>query len=698
LHQIIFRRESAESADTRLKEFGIEDALQTMKQSEAKDRIEKLRSEIEEHNYRYYVLNQPKISDFEYDILLNELDTLEKNFPEFIDENSPTLRVGSDITKEFVQYEHKYPMLSLGNTYNEEELRDFSSRISKNMSESIEYVCELKFDGASISITYKNGSLFRALTRGDGNRGDDVTLNVKTIRSIPLKVSGEKMPAEFVIRGEILMTRAVFDRLNEERKKDEIAPFANPRNAAAGTLKILDPKIVASRSLDCMVYFLLAEELPHNNHYDNLKEASEWGFGVPDSIRLCRNIDEVLEFISYWEAERKNLPFDIDGVVVKVNSLRQQEALGFTAKSPRWAIAYKYKAEEASTRLLSVTYQVGRTGNITPVANLDPVLLSGSTVRRATLHNADQIALLDLHLNDMVYVEKGGEIIPKIVGIDYSFRNENSAKISFISNCPECGTTLIKNEGEANHFCPNYLHCPPQIKGRIEHFISRRAMDIDGLGEETVDLLFNKNLIRIVPDLYDLKMEQLVPLERLGEKSASNILKSINKSIDVPYHRVLYALGIRHVGETVAKTLAAKFSTIDDLINADLEQLTSVNEIGPKIAASIISYFNDKENIEIINRLRLKGIRFSQENEIVRTGKKLDGKTIVISGVFQRHSREEYKDIIEKNGGKNSSSVSGNTSFILAGENMGQSKKEKADELGIQLVNEIEFLKIIGED
>jgi DNA ligase (NAD+) len=668
-----------------------------MKPSEAKTRIEKLRNEIEEHNHSYYVLNQPLISDFEYDILLNELDTLEKRFPEFIVENSPTRRVGSDITKEFIQYEHKYPMLSLGNTYSEEELRDFDARIRKNTSESIEYVCELKFDGASISITYKNGILFRALTRGDGTRGDDVTINVKTIKSIPLKISGEKLPAEFVIRGEILMTRAVFDRLNKERKRDEIAPFANPRNAASGTLKLLDPRIVASRSLDCMVYFLLAEEPPHDNHYDNLKEASGWGFWVPDSIRLCMNIEEVLDFISYWDQERKKLPFDTDGVVIKVNSLKLQETLGFTAKSPRWAIAYKYKAEEASTRLLSVTFQVGRTGNITPVANLDPVLISGSTVRRATLHNADQIALLDLHLNDMVYVEKGGEIIPKIVGVDHSFRNEKNTKISFISKCPECGTTLVKNEGEANHFCPNYLHCPPQIKGRIEHFISRRAMDIDGLGQETIDLLFSKNLIRTVADLYDLKMEQLVPLERLGEKSASNILKSINKSLDTPYHRVLFALGIRHVGETVAKTISARFRTIDDLINADTEQLTSVNEIGPKIAASIVSYFTDEENIEIVDRLRLKGIRFSQQKETGITGKILDGKTIVISGVFKKHSREEYKEIIENNGGKNSSSVSGNTSFILAGENMGQSKMEKAGEIGVPLVSEIEFLKIIGE-
>ncbi|MFA5817669.1 MAG: NAD-dependent DNA ligase LigA [Bacteroidales bacterium] len=682
-----------------------------MKQSEAKARIEKLRKEIEEHNHRYYVLNQPLISDYEYDILLIELDTLEKKFPEFITENSPTRRVGSDITTaptttttttvaptEFEQYEHRYPMLSLGNTYSEEELREFDTRIRKTTSESIEYVCELKFDGASISITYKNGSLFRAITRGDGNKGDDVTLNVKTIKSIPLKISGKTIPAEFVIRGEILMPRAVFNKLNDERIKAEITPFANPRNAAAGTLKLLDPRIVASRSLDCLVYFILAEELPHDNHYANLKEASEWGFRVPDSIRLCRNIDEVIQFISYWESERKNLPYDIDGVVVKVNSLSQQEELGVTAKSPRWAIAYKYKAEEASTRLLSVIFQVGRTGNVTPVANLEPVLLSGSTVKRATLHNADQIALLDLHLNDMVYVEKGGEIIPKIVGIDHSFRNENSKRIEFISNCPECGTALIKNEGEANHFCPNYLHCPPQLKGRIEHFISRKAMDIDGLGEETIDMFFSNNLIRNFSDLYDLQLEQLVPLERLGKKSASNILKSIKKSIDTPYHRVLFALGIRHVGETVAKTISGRFRTIDDLIKANPEQLTSVREIGPKIATSIIAYFSDNENLEIINRLRLVGIKFSDDKNPSLTSNTLEGKTIVISGLFQKHSRDEYKELIEKNGGRNSMSVSGNTSFILAGENMGQSKKEKALELGVPILSETEFLKIISEE
>ncbi len=669
-----------------------------MKKSEARERIKKLKIEIDRHNHSYYVLNQPSISDFEYDLLLNELDTLERKFPEFQTKDSPTRRVGSDITNEFVQFEHKYPMLSLGNTYNEEELREYDGRVRKAVSGQVEYVCELKFDGASVSITYRNGILFRALTRGDGSSGDDVTLNIKTIKNIPHKVTDHKIPDEFIIRGEILMPRAVFNKLNEERLKTEMAPFANPRNAASGTLKLLDPRIVASRSLECMVYFLLSDDLPFETHYENLKEAAKWGFNVPGSMELCNDIEGVIKFISLWDSERKKLPYDIDGVVIKVNSLRLQEELGYTAKSPRWAIAYKYKAEQVLTKLLSVAFQVGRMGTITPVANLEPVFLSGSTVKRATLHNEDQIELLDLHLNDMVFVEKGGEIIPKIVGVDHSLRKADSKKISFISNCPECGTRLIKNEGEANHFCPNYLHCPPQIKGRIEHFISRKAMDIDGLGEETVDLLFSKKLIRNFSDLYDLKMYQLVPLERLGEKSAFNILNSITNSVNTPYHRVLYALGIRHVGETVAKTIAGKFRTIDELINADNEQITSIYEIGPKIAASIIEYFSDKENIEIINRLRLRGIKFSEENESNKTGNKLEGKTVVISGVFKRHTRDEYKEIIEQNGGKNSSSVSGNTSFILAGENMGQSKKEKANELGVQLLSETEFLKMIGEE
>jgi DNA ligase (NAD+) len=669
-----------------------------MRQSEAKSRIERLRKEIKEHEYYYRVLNKPVISDFEFDLLLNELDTLEKKFPEFITEDSPTRRVGSDLTKEFRQFEHKYPMLSLGNTYNEEELRDFNARVEKVTGGPVEFVCELKFDGASISITYRNGKFLRAITRGDGTKGDDVSLNVKTIRSIPVKVTGDNIPDEFVMRGEILMPRAVFDRLNEERDKEGLPPFANPRNAASGTLKLLDPRIVASRELDCIFYFLLSDDLPHDTHLDNLTEAARWGFRVSENIRLCRSMEEVIIFINHWESERKKLPFDIDGVVIKVNSLTLQEELGFTAKSPRWAIAYKYKAEQVSTRLLSVSFQVGRTGNVTPVANLEPVFLAGSTVKRATLHNADQIALLGLHLNDIVYVEKGGEIIPKIVGVDQSSRNKNAKKVVFIANCPECGTPLIRNEGEANHFCPNYLHCPPQLKGRIEHFISRKAMDIDGLGEETVDLLFSKNLIRNYADLYELEVEQLVPLERLNKKSAENIIRGIKSSLSVPYSRVLFALGIRHVGETVAKTIAGKFRSIDDLMKADFESLTSVNEIGPKITSSIISFFADADNISIINRLRSYGIRFSEEDTKSPESDKLIGKTILISGVFQKHSREEYKNLIEKHGGKNTTSISGITSFILAGENMGPSKKEKAEEMGVLLISENEFLKIIGEE
>lgn len=668
-----------------------------MKQAEARERVEKLKKELEDHNHNYYVLNSPSISDFEYDLLLNELDTLEKKFPELAAGDSPTRKVGSDITREFRQYEHKYPMLSLGNTYGEDELREFNARIEKATGAPVEYVCELKFDGASISITYRRGGLFRALTRGDGTRGDDVTLNIKTIKSIPSRITGKNLPEEFVMRGEILMPRAVFDRINSERINEELAPFANPRNAAAGTLKLLDPQIVASRGLDCMFYFLLSDELPHETHYENMMEASSWGFKVPDSIRLCRNIEEVISFINHWDSERKKLPFDIDGVVVKVNSLSLQEELGFTAKSPRWAISYKYKAEQVTTKLLSVSFQVGRTGNITPVANLEPVLLAGSTVKRATLHNEDQIALLGLHLNDMVYVEKGGEIIPKIVGVDHSRRNENSCEIKFIMNCPECGTPLVKNEGEANHFCPDYLHCPPQLKGRIEHFISRKAMNIDGLGEETVDLLFTRNLIRNYADLYELKTEQLVPLERLGEKSASNIIKSIHTSLSVPYSRVLYALGIRHVGETVAKTIASKFESLDELITADLDTLTSVNEIGPKIASSIISFFADSDNISIINRLKEYGLKFYEEARKENESDILQGKTIVISGTFQKHSRDDYKKLIEMHGGKNSSSISANTSFILAGENMGPAKKEKAEQLGVVMINENEFLKLIGE-
>jgi DNA ligase (NAD+) len=682
-----------------LKVNGIEWNKQTrMKQSEAKIRIEKLRQEIKDHNNNYYVLNNPVISDFEYDLLLNELETLEKKFPALVTDDSPTRKVGSDITTEFRQYEHQYPMLSLSNTYNENELRDFNSRVEKASGQKPEYVCELKFDGASVSITYRNGSFYRALTRGDGTRGDDVTLNVRTIKTIPHNLTASGIPEEFVMRGEILISKKVFERLNEERNSEGLPPFANPRNAASGTLKMLDPKIVASRNLDCQFYFLLSEKLPHETHYDNLMEASEWGFKVSDSTKLCRNIDEVISFINYWENERKTLDFEIDGVVIKVNSLTLQSLLGYTAKSPRWAIAYKYKAEQVSTKLLSVSYQVGRTGNVTPVANLEPVFLAGSTVKRASLHNADQINLLDLHLNDVVYVEKGGEIIPKIVGVDHSFRTDRSAPVKFITECPECATLLVRNEGEANHFCPNYLHCPPQIKGRIEHFIGRKAMDIDGLGEETIDLLFSEGLIRNYADLYELKTEQLVPLKRMGEKSAGNIIKSIRSSLDTPYHRVLFALGIRHVGETVARIIASEFTSIDDLINADSEQLMNTREIGPKIASSIIAFFEDPDNIHIINRLKSYGIRFTSDEKPAFTGERLKGKSILISGVFNKHSREEYKKIIERNGGRNVSSISGNTSFILAGENMGPSKRLKAEELGVPLISEYEFLKLIGEE
>ncbi len=669
-----------------------------MKQSEAKEKIFKLRKELEKHNDLYYRQNSPVISDFEYDILMHELGTLEKKYPQFITEDSPTMRVGDDSDRAFGQYQHKYPMLSLGNTYNEEELREFIERIEKLSGESAQYVCELKFDGASISITYKYGKLFRALTRGDGINGDDVTLNIKTIKNIPHKIAVDGIPSEFTIRGEILMTREVFNRLNRDRSANGLEPFANPRNAAAGTLKTLDPKVVASRELICLVYYLLSDDTIHDNHFENLMEAKKWGFGVPDSVKICDNISSILDFINHWETGRKNLPYDIDGVVIKVNSLVQQEELGFTSKNPRWAISYKFKAEQVLTRLLSVSFQVGRTGSITPVANLEPVLLAGTTVKRATLHNADQIELLDLHTNDMVYVEKGGEIIPKIVGVDHLYRGVSSEKIGFITVCPECGTKLIRNEGEANHFCPNYLHCPPQIKGRIEHFISRKAMDIEGLGEETVDLLFSKGLVVNYADLYDLTFDQIISLDGFQEKAASNLLNSIKESREVPYNRLLFALGIRHVGETVAKIIAIKFCSIDELMTATHEQLIEINEIGPKIAASVINFFKDNENLAVIERLRKKGLNLMSNDENDKAiSDSLTGKTIVISGLFTTHTREEYKAMIESHGGKNGSSISSNTSFVLAGSNMGPAKREKALKAGIPLINETDFLKLIGE-
>lgn len=668
-----------------------------MNQTETRKRIEKLRREIEEHNRNYYVFNAPVISDFEYDLLIKELETLEKQYPEFSSGESPTRHVGSDLTREFRQSEHEYPMLSLGNTYSFEEVRDFDSRVRKTVRGEISYVCELKFDGASISISYSGGSMERALTRGDGTRGDDVTENVKTIKSIPPAVVSRDIPSSFIARGEILMPRNIFNELNEEREKEGLNPFANPRNAASGTLKILDSSLVAARRLDCLFYSLLGDDLPADNHHDNLKKMQEWGFPVSDSFRICRNTDDIIGFIQFWETRRSDLPFDTDGVVIKVNSLDHQEQLGYTAKSPRWAIAYKYKSEQALTRLLYVSYQVGRTGTVTPVANLEPVQLAGTTVKRASLHNADQISLLDLYEGDMVYVEKGGEIIPKIVGVDKASRPDPGRAISFIERCPECGTMLVRNEGEANHFCPNLLHCPPQIKGRISHFISRRAMNIEGLGEETTDLLYSKGLIRNIADLYDLKAGELAPLERLGEKSSSNIIRSIEESKNVPYYRVLFALGIRHVGETVAKKITARFRSIDELISAGMDELTDVEEIGPGIASSIKSYLDDTENIEIIERLRTAGIQLKSEAEEAVAGDVLKGKNIVISGVFTRHTRDEYKDIIGKHGGRNSSSISSGTSFVLAGENMGPSKREKATGLGIEIKSEEEFLKMIGE-
>ena len=669
-----------------------------MTREEARDRIRKLRNEIMEHNRKYYVLNKPSISDFEYDQFVKELESLETDFPEFVTEDSPTQKVGSDITREFRQANHKFPMLSLGNTYNFDEVREFNDRVVKTVKGSVEYVCELKFDGASISITYLNGLMERAVTRGDGTKGDDVTVNVKTIKSIPVKIAGNHLPEEIIMRGEIVFPRIAFNALNEERNREGLSLFANPRNAAAGTLKILDSSIVAKRKLDCLFYYLLGDNPPFGTHYENLMLASRLGFNVPDSLRICRKIEEVFDFIDYWDEKRESLPYNTDGVVIKVNSLEHQRLLGLTAKSPRWAIAYKYKAEQALTKLLSVAFQVGRTGAVTPVANLEPVQLAGTTVKRASLYNEDQIYLLDLHLNDMVYVEKGGEIIPKLVGVDQTSRDSASQPVKFIETCPECGSKLVKNEGEANYFCPNYLHCPPQIKGRIEHFIGRKAMDIEGLGEETVDLLFNKNLVRNIADLYDLKLEQLIHLERLGSKSASNILNSIRDSVNVPYPRVLFALGIRHVGETMAKTIASEFHSLDDLMNSGVEELSGVKAIGPKIASSIVSFFTDEDNLEVIRRLKEAGLKFRSESQEITIGTKLEGKSIVVSGVFKKHSREEYDAMIEKNGGKNVSSVSRNTSFILAGDNMGPSKKDKAEELGVPLMGEEEFLNLIGEE
>lgn len=663
----------------------------------ARKRAGELREMIAGHNHRYYILNQPVISDFEFDILLNELETIEKTFPELVTPDSPTMRVGSDLTEEFRQAEHQWPMLSLGNTYNENDVTDFGERVRKVLGYEPEYVCELKYDGVSISLTYEDGRLVSAVTRGDGTRGDDVTVNIRTIRSIPLRVTSPGAPSSFTIRGEIYIPRGEFEAMNAERQAKGEPPFANPRNAAAGTIKLLDPRVVASRPLECFLYNLLGNSLPADNHYDNLMAARLWGFRTSEIIDRCGSIGEVLGFLSLWENQRKGLPYETDGVVIKVNSLQAQQLLGNTAKSPRWAIAYKYAAEQAETELLSVDFQVGRTGNVTPVANLRPVLLAGTTVKRASLHNSDQIDILGLFYGDRVIIEKGGEIIPKIVEVDMTQRRDDAVRVVFPHECPECGTPLVRNEGEANHYCPNYLHCPPQITRRIIHFVSRKALDIEGLGEETIELLWENSLIRNVADLYYLRHEQLASLERLGNKSASNILAGLNKSLTAPYHRKLFALGIRHVGETVARTLAAGFPNIEALISASGEEMESLPDIGPRISASVREYFSDPDNTEIIRRLSAAGMTFEGMAPAVTVKGPLYGKTIVVSGSFERFTREELKSLIEAAGGKTAGSVSGNTSFIVAGSDMGPSKRAKATELGIKLVTEAEFLEMIKE-
>ena len=669
-----------------------------MTKEEAKQKIEELSQQINEHNYRYYVLSQPVVSDYDYDMMMKELESLEEKYPEFVDPYSPTQRVGSDITKEFKQVRHNTPMLSLGNTYSEEELKEFDTRVRKNLEGDFEYVCELKYDGVSISLTYQSGRLLSAVTRGDGTMGDDVTANVKTIRSIPLTLQGDDYPDNFIIRGEIFLPHKSFERINNEKAERGETPFANPRNAAAGTLKLQNAALVAQRPLDCFLYYVIGDNLPYSSHYENLVKARDWGFKVPDYIRKCKTIDDVFDFINEYNTRRNELPLDIDGVVVKVNNYRQQEKLGFTAKSPRWAIAYKFKAEQAGTRLLSIDYQVGRTGAITPVANLEPVQLAGTTVKRASLHNADQIALLDVRVGDKVFVEKGGDIIPKIVGIDKSARPKDSHPVDYIKNCPVCGTSLIQEEGEAKHYCPNETGCPPQIKGKLEHFVSRRAMNI-GMAEATARALFEKGLVHDVGDFYSLTKEELLSLERFAEKSAENLISSLEKSKSVPFPRVLYALGIRFVGETVAKTLAGHFKSLENLAGANYEQLIEVDEVGERIARSILDFFDNERNQEIVRKLKDAGVQLSlseEEKKDETADKKLDGKKLVISGTFESFSRDELKDLIEHHGGKNVSSVSSNTDYLVAGENAGPSKLEKATKAGIRVIDEAAFKKLVG--
>ncbi|MDR0414363.1 MAG: NAD-dependent DNA ligase LigA [Prevotellaceae bacterium] len=660
---------------------------------EARIRIDALRSVINEHNRRYYVESSPAISDFEFDLLMQELQGIEKKFPELVDAASPTQRVGSDLGGGFAQVVHRYPMLSLGNTYSEEELREFDARIAKAFDEAYEYVCELKFDGAGISLTYVNGALHRAVTRGDGVQGDDVTANVRTVRSIPLQLNGSGFPSEIEVRGEILLPHSAFEAMNREREKQGKALLANPRNAAAGTLKMLDSKEVARRGLDNFIYYMPGGDLPFASHYDSLQAARSWGFKVSEHTQVCADINAVLHFIRRWETARKQLPYDTDGVVVKVNSLAQQRALGFTAKTPRWAIAYKFKAEQAITTLLSVDYQVGRTGAITPVANLEPVKLAGTTVKRASLHNADQIALLDVRIGDMVYVEKGGEIIPKIVGVDPSKHSENLLPLQYITACPECGTPLVRPEGEAKHFCPNESGCPPQIVGRIIHFASRKAMNIEGLGDETVELLYKNGLVKNAADLYDLRKAQIARLERMGDKSAENILQGLENSKKAPFARVLFALGVRYVGETTAKKLADAFGSLDALQNATFEQLLEVDEIGEQIAKSALAFFGEEKNQLLLSKLKEVGLRFTSEKQ-QRFSSELEGLTFVITGTLSR-PREELKQLIEQHGGKVTSAISGSTSYLLAGEKAG-SKLQKAEKLLVKVIDETQFLELIS--
>lgn len=664
--------------------------------TDERQRILQLRKELHEHNYKYYVLNQPEISDQEFDFMMKELQELEVRHEDMFDPNSPTQRVGSDINQEFTQVTHKYPMLSLANTYSQEEVADFYNSVKKGLNgEDFEICCELKYDGLSISLTYEDGKLVRGVTRGDGVHGDDVTANVKTIRSIPLVLKDGDWPKEFEIRGEILMPWNVFERLNQEREAAEEPLFANPRNAASGTLKSQNSALVASRNLDAYLYYLLGDGLPGDGHYENLEKAREWGFKISEEMRKVKTLQEIYNFIDYWDTERKNLPVPTDGIVLKVNSLRQQRALGYTAKNPRWAIAYKFKAERACTRLNEVTFQVGRTGAVTPVANMEPVQLAGTTVRRATLNNEDFIRSLDLHIGDYVYVEKGGEIIPKIVGVDIEQRPIIAQPVTFVTHCPECGAKLVRYEGEAAYYCPNDAGCPPQIKGRIEHFISRKAMNIDSIGPETVDDFYRHGLVRNVADLYDIEVQQING-DGSRQKSAEKIVNGIGASKQVPFERVVFALGIRFVGETTARLLARHFKTIDALAAASLQDLLEVEGVGEVIAKSVMTYFRNPVTMQIVERLRGYGLQMAlSEEQMSSATDKLAGKSIVISGVFAHHSRDEYKQMIEQNGGKNVGSISGKTSFILAGENMGPAKLQKAEKLGIQIVDEETFLKMI---